>query len=148
MLRWTLPNGLWWIQFKVSRWKEKIVKKEGLCWNCMSKSLLAKDCISKYIYQKENCGKNQHTLLHVDKKVYINTSSCNTLQIQNAVTYYQVLPVVVTNWPNQVKTNTLLDNRFWLKAYYVRACKTSKSKSISQTLEISKRYIHNQNNTS
>ena len=36
-------------------------------------------------------------------------SSCNTLQIQNAVTYLQVFPFIATNRANQVKTNALSD---------------------------------------
>ena len=73
----------------------------------VSKSHVAKDCISKYSCGKEGCGKKHHNLLHEDKKANIN--SCNTLQIQNAVTYLQVLPVIVTNGSNQVKTKALLD---------------------------------------
>ena len=30
--------------------RKVIIKKESLCWNCMSKSHVSKDCVSKYSY--------------------------------------------------------------------------------------------------
>ena len=89
--------------------RKEFVKKESLCWNCMSKSHVTKDCISKYSCRKEDCGKKNHNFLHENKKTNINTSIRGTLQIQNAVTYLQLLPYIVTNGSNQVKTNALLD---------------------------------------
>ena len=89
--------------------RKEFVKKKSLCWNCMWKWHVAKGCISKYSCRKEDCGKRHHTLLHENKKANINSSSRNTLQIQNVVTYLQVLPVIVTNRSDQVKTSALLD---------------------------------------
>ena len=74
----------------------------------MSKSHVGKNDISKYSYRKKDCDKKHHTLLHEDKKANINKSSRNKLQIQNAVTYLQVLPVIVTNRSNHVKTSSQL----------------------------------------
>ena len=88
--------------------RKGFVKKESLCWNCMSKSHVGKNDISKYSYRKKDCDKKHHTLLHEDKKANIHKSSRNKLQIQNAVTYLQVLPVIVTNRSNHVKTSSQL----------------------------------------
>ena len=117
--------------------KKEFVKKECLCWNCISKSHESKYCISKYSCRKEDCGKKHHTLLHEEKKAKISTSSHNTLQMQNAVTYLKVLLVVATNGLNQVKTNALLDTGSNSTLITSELTKQLNLKSISQKLEIS-----------
>ena len=103
----------------------------------MSKSHVAKDCISKYSCRKKDCGKKHHTLLYEDKKANINTSSHNTSQIQNVVTYLRVLPVIVTSSSNQVKTNALLDTGSDSTLITSKLAKQLNLKGINQKLEIS-----------
>ena len=114
--------------------RKEFVKKESLRWNCMSKSHVTKDCISKYSCWKENRGKKYHTLLHEGKKSNRTTSSGNKLQIKNVVTYLHVLPVTVTNGSNQVKNNTMLDSGSDSTLITSELAKQLNLKSICQTL--------------
>lgn len=98
---------------------------------------VAKDCISKHSCWKEDCGKKHHTFLHEEKKANIKISSCKTLHIQNTVTYIQVLPFIVTNGSNKVKTNALLDAGSDSMFITSELAKQLNLKDISQKLEIS-----------
>ena len=64
-------------------------------------------------------------------------SSPNTLQIQNAVTYLQVSPFIVTNGSNQVKTNALPDIGSDTTLIIADLAKQVNLKGISQKMEIS-----------
>ena len=64
-------------------------------------------------------------------------SSPNTLQIQNAVTYLQVFPFIVTNGSNQVKTSALPDIGSDTTLIISDLAKQVNLKGISQKMEIS-----------
>ena len=64
-------------------------------------------------------------------------SSPNTLQIQNAVTYLQVFPFIVTNGSNQVKTNALPDIGSDTTLIIADLAKQVNLKGIIQKMEIS-----------
>lgn len=75
--------------------------------------------------------------MHEEKKANIKISSCKTLHIQNTVTYIQVLPFIVTNGSNKVKTNALLDPGSDSMFITSELAKQLNLKDISQKLEIS-----------
>ena len=47
--------------------RKDFAKKEILCWNCMSKSHIAKDCTYKYNCGKEDYGKKHHWCMKTRK---------------------------------------------------------------------------------
>ena len=44
--------------------KIKIVKEQRLCWNCLSKGHVLKECKSQHCCKVSECNQQHHTLLH------------------------------------------------------------------------------------
>ena len=87
--------------------KKAFVVKENLCFNCLSKGHVLKNCKSDFSCRIDGCSKKHHTLLHDESRVNINVSS----NVSNAkVTYLQVLPIYVSNGTRSVRVNALLDS--------------------------------------
>ena len=87
--------------------KKAFVVKENLCFNCLTKGHVLKNCKSDFSCRIDGCSKKHHTLLHDESRVNINVSS----NVSNAkVTYLQVLLIYVSNGTRSVKVNALLDS--------------------------------------
>ena len=88
--------------------KKAFAVKENLCFDCLSKGHVLKNCKSDFSCRIDGCSKKHHTLLHDESRVNINVSST----VSNAkVTYLQVLLIYVSNGTRSVKVNALLDSR-------------------------------------
>ena len=88
--------------------RKKVVEEEKLCWNCLSKGHVVKDCKSTYTCKIEGCNKKHHTMLHHSTKPIVNVNSYKSTKDFNK-TYLQVLPVIVSNGESFIETNALLD---------------------------------------
>ena len=92
--------------------RREFVKTNKLCENCLSKGHLLESCISKFNCRKDGCSQKHHTLLHKDQTVENVVS--NKIQISHNETispntYLQIIPVIVSNGSNSIRTNALLD---------------------------------------
>ena len=87
--------------------KKDFVNKEKLCFNCLAKGHVLKDCKSNFFCRIERCKKKHHTLLHEETQANINVSSAKH---NLSVTYLQVLQIYVPNGDVSVKVNALLDS--------------------------------------
>ena len=89
--------------------RKKIAEQEQLCYNCLSKGHMLKECKSKYTCKVDGCAKKHHTMLHIEnRKVNSNVNTQNSAKEYNK-TYLQVLPVIVSNGQYYIETNALLD---------------------------------------
>ena len=87
--------------------EKAFVLKENLCFNCLSRGHVLKNCKSDFSCRIDGSSKKHHTLLHDEPRVNINVSS----NISNTkVTYLQVLPIYVSNGTGSIKVNALLDS--------------------------------------
>lgn len=89
------------------------VTKQRLCKNCFSKTHVIKDCICKWKWRTNLCGKKHHTLLHQDN-IQQQASIKNTFSQRNqkvdSVTFLQVIPVKLSNGSKTLEINALLDS--------------------------------------
>ena len=85
--------------------KKDFVSKERLCFNCLAKGHVLKDCKSNFFCRIEGCKKN--TLLHKETQANIDVSSAKHNLL---VTYPQVLQIYVSNSDVSMKVNALLDS--------------------------------------
>jgi len=89
--------------------KNDFVKEHKLCWNCLSKGHMIKECKSQYRCRTNNCNQRHHTLLHFDK----NEKSIQVSNIKTSLlnkTFLQILPITISNGSNHIQTNALLDS--------------------------------------
>ena len=63
--------------------RRHFVKENKLCFNCLSKTHIVKDCKSSFICREQNCDKNHHTLLHEPPNVNVNMNLINDLCTEN-----------------------------------------------------------------
>ena len=85
--------------------KKAFAVKENLCFDCLSKGHVLKNCKSDFSCRIDGCSKKHHTLPHDESRVNINVSS----NVSNTkVTYLQVLPIYVSNGTRSVKVNVRL----------------------------------------
>ena len=83
--------------------RTEIVKKNGLCYNCLSDKHKLNGCNSKYTCFKDNCSLRHHTLLHKESQVVKADSEVSeekklTLthtKVNDSYVYLQVVPVQV-----------------------------------------------------
>ena len=117
--------------------RKTFVKKEKLCFNCLSKAHSSKDCPSHFRCRVTDCKQKHHTLLHQDKPnsvpnnatvnkpendsesqpntqnstVNLNCNSVSKPLFHNFGPFLQVLPLFVSNqYGKRVKVNALLDS--------------------------------------
>ena len=57
--------------------RRQFVKDNKLCFNCLSKTHIVKDCKSSFICREKNCDKKHHTLLHEPPNVNVNNNLIN-----------------------------------------------------------------------
>ena len=89
--------------------KIKIVKKQRLCWNCLSKGHVLEDCKSQHRCKVSGCNQQHHTLLHREKTPEASTNKLVTSKV-NQTTYLQVLPVIFFHGKNSVNAVAFLDS--------------------------------------
>ena len=87
--------------------KKDFINKKRLCFNCLAKGHVLKECQSNFFCRIESCKKKHHTLLHEETQVNINVSSAKH---NLSVTYLQVLQIYVSNGDVLMKVNALLDS--------------------------------------
>ena len=76
-----------------------------MCFNCLAKGHVLKDCKSNFFCRIEGCKKKHHTLLlHEETQVNINVSSAKH---NLSVTYLHVLQIYVSNGDVSMKVNTI-----------------------------------------
>ena len=76
--------------------RRQFVKENKLCFNCLSKTHIVKDCKSSFICHKKNCKFNQnynkkHTLLDEPPNVNVNNNLINDLCTKNEYLQREVL---------------------------------------------------------
>ena len=59
------------------------VKENKLCFNCLSKTHIVKDCKSSFICREQNCDKEHHTLLYEPPNVNLNNNLISDLCTEN-----------------------------------------------------------------
>ena len=70
------------------------VNKERLCFNCLAKGHVLKDCKSNFLCRVKGCKKKHHTFLYEETQANIKVSSTKH---NLSVTYLQVLQIYVSN---------------------------------------------------
>ena len=71
----------------------------------MSKGLQLNGCISDIRCREDNCNQKHHTLLHQEHKAGdLTINSCNIDRDIDNTTYLQIIPVIIHNDTNSVKT--------------------------------------------
>ena len=63
--------------------RRHFVKESKLCFNCLSKTHIVKDCKSSFICREQNCDKEHHTLLHEPPNVNLNNNLISDLCTEN-----------------------------------------------------------------
>ena len=66
--------------------RKQFIKEHKLCWNCLSKKHLVKECKSKFPCSKDTCNERRHTSTHKDVKVKqeenVTTNHVSHMKIQ------------------------------------------------------------------
>ena len=70
-------------KFKNKPTEEKIkkVKEQRLCWNCLSKGHVLKDCKSQHRCKVSGCNKQHYTLIHREKTPETSTKKLATSEV-------------------------------------------------------------------
>ena len=63
--------------------KRRQFVKQKLCFNCLSKTHIFKDCKSSFICPIKNCNKKHHMLLHEPPNVHVNNNLIKDLCTEN-----------------------------------------------------------------
>ena len=63
--------------------RTQFVKENKLCFSCLSKTHMFKDCKSSFIWCEKNCDKKHHMLLHEPPNVNVNNNFMNDLCTEN-----------------------------------------------------------------
>ena len=82
--------------------RRQFVKDDKLCFNCLSKTHIVKDCKSSFICREKNCDKKHHTLLHEPPNANVNNNLINDLCTENE--YLQREVPHLENTENSSKT--------------------------------------------
>ena len=93
--------------------RRELVNKNNLCFNCLSSDHMTSQCRSKHSYKVSGCSKGHHTLLHremLTKNSITLTRNDGNTQTLNVSTLLQIVPVIIKNGNESVKSNTLLDS--------------------------------------
>lgn len=90
--------------------KQKVVELYKLCWNCLSKGHIIKNCNSEVRCRMRGCGKKHHTLIHQpDKSETPPSARTHNIKSITSKTYLQIVPVTISNGINSLQTNAVLD---------------------------------------
>ena len=87
--------------------KKDFVNKKTLCFNCLRKDHVLKDCKLNFFCRIEGCKKKHHILLHEETQENINVSRAKH---NLSVPYKQVLQIYLSNGDVSMKVNALLDS--------------------------------------
>ena len=123
---------------KTATERKNFVKEQKLCFNCLSKAHMLKECQSEFRCRVDGCRQKHHTLLHKEPLDNQNGNSDNRKQSppQNNIPtddnvnsfsksnlrgpFLQVLPVYVTDINGKrFKANTLLDSGSTMRALHL-----------------------------
>ena len=99
-------------QFKAKSLSEKknFVEREKLCWNCLAKGDILKNCESKDQCCVSNYNKRHHTLLHEGILLGTNRVQQNSFNKSSThKTFLQIVPVTISNGNRFIRTNVLVD---------------------------------------
>ena len=87
-------------QFKAKSLSEKkrFVRQEKVCWNCLAKNHILKNCESEVRCRASNCNKRHHTLLHEDIPLKTNGVQHNIFnKFLTHKTFLKIVPVTISN---------------------------------------------------